>query len=409
MGVVLLFFLLLLINELFYKKIAQRHPFVSIKLIKRIFLYHTLFALVYYVYAIYSPSDSKQYYFVLSGLNEGWLDTISMTNWGIFFTAYPFVVYLDFSFEMCMLLFSWFGFIGFVYAYLFIAENIKEKVIVFGKYDLLKLLLFLPNMHFWSASLGKGSLIFMGIMMFIYSVRQPKKRIIALILGAFFVFSIRAHMMFFMIVGVLFGIFFGNDQKLNSATKFFLILSGFIFIYLGADSILAVANLEKSENLINDFSEFALIRSEGLSEKAGSAVDMSNYSLPFKLFTFWFRPLFVDVPNVLGIFSSIENLLYLLLFFKICNKSFLRFIKKAPSVVKMSAMIFLLTSFAMTFVMSNLGIIMRQKSQVMYFGFFVIYYFLAYEKARKRYLRQKEQDYVKESMPNDKQEITVVM
>lgn len=30
--------------------------------------------------------------------------------------------------------------------------------------------------------------------------------------------------------------------------------------------------------------------------------------------------------------------------------------------------------------MSNLGIIMRQKSMVMYFGFFVIYYFLALEK-----------------------------
>ena len=48
--------------------------------------------------------------------------------------------------------------------------------------------------------------------------------------------------------------------------------------------------------------------------------------------------------------------------------------------VKMSAIGFLLSSFALTFVMSNLGIIMRQKSMVMYFGFFVIYYFLAQEK-----------------------------
>mgnify|MGYP006165878603 CR=1 FL=1 len=52
--------------------------------------------------------------------------------------------------------------------------------------------------------------------------------------------------------------------------------------------------------------------------------------------------------------------------------------------VKMSAIAFLLTSFAMTFVMSNLGIIMRQKSMVMYFGFFVIYYFLAQEEFDRR-------------------------
>jgi hypothetical protein len=51
--------------------------------------------------------------------------------------------------------------------------------------------------------------------------------------------------------------------------------------------------------------------------------------------------------------------------------------------VKVSAITFLLSSFAMTFVMSNLGIIMRQKTMVMYFGFFVIYYFLAQEKWQK--------------------------
>ena len=44
-------------------------------------------------------------------------------------------------------------------------------------------------------------------------------------------------------------------------------------------------------------------------------------------------------------------------------------------------MIFFLTSLAMTFIMSNLGIMIRQKTMIMYFMFFVIYYFLAYEKS----------------------------
>ena len=48
--------------------------------------------------------------------------------------------------------------------------------------------------------------------------------------------------------------------------------------------------------------------------------------------------------------------------------------------VKMSLVVFFLSSFALTFVMSNLGIIMRQKSMVMYFLFFVIYYYLAQKK-----------------------------
>jgi hypothetical protein len=384
MGVLVLVVVLWFFSEMIFKGIARSHPYASIKMLRKLFWYHLAFAVVYYIYAVNNPSDSIAYYQVLSLIEGSWLDTMVIRNWGVFFMAYPFKAYFDFSYEMCMLIFSWFGFIGFVFTYLFFTENIKEKIIVFKRYDLLTLLLFLPNMHFWSASLGKGSVIFMGIMMFIYAVRFPKRRIILLILGCFFIYCIRPHVMFFMIVGVIFGTFFGADQKLSVGQKFLVIVSGLVFIYLASSSILAVANLEQSNNLVDDFTQFASERSEGLSEKAGSGVEMLSYPLPLKLFTFWFRPLFVDVPNVLGIFSSMENLLYLLLTLKICNKSFLRFIKKAPSVVKMSAMIFLLTSFAMTFVMSNLGIIMRQKSMVMYFLFFVVYYYLADEKIKKR-------------------------
>ena len=146
--------------------------------------------------------------------------------------------------------------------------------------------------------------------------------------------------------------------------------------------VLAVMGLQGSENLIEDFQAQSEERSEDLSD-AGSGVDMSSYPLPLKLFTFWFRPLFIDAPNALGLIVSVENLIYLLLFFKILKKDFIKFIKKSPAVVKMSFVIFFMTSFAMTFVMSNLGIIMRQKSMVMYYIFFVIYYYLAQKKYEK--------------------------
>jgi len=174
---------------------------------------------------------------------------------------------------------------------------------------------------------------------------------------------------------------------MSTGLKFLIVIASVGFLAAASNSILAVAKLENSENVISDFETFAESRSQGLSEKAGSGVAMSNYPLPVKLFTFWFRPLFVDSPGVLGIFSSFENFIYLLLFAKICNKRFIKFYRNSVYMVKMSAIAFLLTSFAMTFVMSNLGIIMRQKSMVMYFAFFVIYYFLAqeeYDKQQKR-------------------------
>jgi len=61
----------------------------------------------------------------------------------------------------------------------------------------------------------------------------------------------------------------------------------------------------------------------------------------------------------------------------------------------MSLVIFLSASFAMTFVMSNLGIIMRQKTMVMYFLFFVIYYYLAEKKYIKLLALKKKRDLLK--------------
>ena len=285
------------------------------------------------------------------------------------------------SFESMMLLYSWFGYVGFVYAYMFFKENIPVNVTVFKRYDLLKLLLFLPNMHFWTASLGKGSLIFMGLMVFAFAAKKPRERMLLVLVGGFFVYMIRPPIMLFLLVGVMVGLLTGRE-KLGIGMRIVLVLASIGFLYSASTTILNVAKIQNSTNVVADFQDFASTQSDRL-ESAGSGVAMQSYPLPMKLFTFWFRPLFVDSPSILGLFSSAENLVYLLLFYKICNRRFLVFIKKAPYMVKMAGVTFLLASYAMTFVMSNLGIIMRQKSMVMYFGFFVVYYFLAEAKWQK--------------------------
>jgi hypothetical protein len=374
---IVVFFLLFVISQVLLKTLSNKFSFFDKKLMNKLYWYHTLFFLIYFTYATFNASDSKAY-FVSASMAQDDLMTLFKTGTKfIVFVANPFVQ-LGFSYITMMLLFSWFGFVGFVYAYLFFKENITINVTVFKKFDLLTLLLFLPNMHFWTASLGKGSLIFMGLMVFIYGLRFPQKRIFSLIIGGGLVYMIRPHVLLFLLVGVMVGILTGKS-KIGGGVKFLVLLISLGFLYFAQNSILGVANLEGSENVIQDFDQFAADQSRRLVS-SNSGVDMSNYPLPLKFFTFWFRPLFIDSPSVLGVFSSIENLIYLLLFAKICNKRFFRFILKAPYLVKTCLIIFVLTSFALTFVMSNLGIIMRQKSMVMYFGFFVIYYFLATEK-----------------------------
>ncbi len=346
-----------------------------------LYLYHLVFFGIYYWYASVSLSDSHTYYRFLTEYEGNWLAMFGTDTNFIHFISYPFYL-LGFSYEMMMLLFSWFGYLGFLYAYMFFRENIPLKIKVFKKFDLLSLILFFPNMHFWTASLGKGAPIFLGLMMFTYAIKNPKGRLFLLLLGSAIVFYIRPHVFMFVAVGSVLG-FMSGKEKIAFWKKALIYVTMIGTLLLVQDQILAVMNLQGSENIIEDFQNVSEQRAEDLSSSAGSGVDMASYPLPLKLFTFWFRPLFIDAPNFLGIITSFENLLYLLLFVKIIKRDFIKFVMKSPALVKMSLVIFLMASFAMTFVMSNLGIIMRQKSMVMYFIFFVIYYYLAQKKYDK--------------------------
>lgn len=341
-----------------------------------LFLYHLFFFGVYYTYALFNNSDSKLY-FDRPQWRSSWMEYFGTSTTFIDFMSWPFINVLGFNYEMMMVLFAWFGYIGFVYAYMFFRENIPIKIKVFN-IDFLTLVLFLPNMHFWTASLGKGAPIFMSLMMFAYAIKDPKGRWFTLLFGSLITYYIRPHVFLFVAAGTVLGYMTGREKI--AFWKKMLIYIGMIGgLIMVQDTILGMAGLNETENLVEGFEEFSEDRGSELA-KSGSGVEMADYPLPVKLFTFWFRPLFLDAPGLLGFIVSIENLIYLLLVFKILKFDFLKFLKKSPIAVKMSLTSFILASLAMAFVMSNLGIIMRQKSMVMYFLFFVIYYYLAQKK-----------------------------
>lgn len=379
-GVLVLIFMFFGLNQALFNSYGNRHPFLDKKRLNLIYFYHLVFFGVFVWYATNNPSDSHRYFMDLQSHSGSWFELWGTDTKFINFVSWPFYK-IGFSYEMLMLTFSWFGFIGFFYAYLFMREKIPLKIKVFKDLDLFTLILFLPNMHFWTASLGKDSLIFMALMMFTYAIIDPKARAFILILSSIIIFHIRPHVFMFVAVGVIIGYFTGKE-KIAFWKKAVISLTMITTLILVQDQILGVLGLEGSENILEDIESETAERADELMT-SGSAVEMSNYPLPLKFFTFWFRPLFLDAQNFMGLIVSFENLIYLLLFIKIIRKDFVKFIMKAPALVKMSLFIFLMSSFALTFVMSNLGIIIRQKSMVMYFLLFVIYYFLAQKKYDK--------------------------
>lgn len=390
-GALILLIFLFIITQAIFSGFERKHPFFSKKLMNGLFAYHLFFCVVYYTYALFNPSDSKKYFERPQWWNN-WGDYFGTSTTFIDFVSWPFINVLGFNYEMMMLLYGWMGFMGFVYAYLFFRENIPISIKVF-KIDLLTLLLFLPNMHFWTASLGKGAPIFLGLMLYAYAIKDAKSRWILLGLSSVFIYFIRPHVFLFVAVGTVLGYLTGKE-KVSFTRKLLISVVMIGGLVIAKDTILGMAGLDGSQDLVGGFEDFSEDRAAELS-KSTSGVDMASYPLPLKLFTFWFRPLFFDAPGLLGLIVSFENLIYLMLFSKILKKDFIRFIRNSPVTVKMSLTVFFLSSLALTFVMSNLGIIMRQKSMVMYFLFFVIFYYLA-QKKYTRLMRIKKQRKAKE-------------
>ena len=123
--------------------------------------------------------------------------------------------------------------------------------------------------------------------------------------------------------------------------------------------------------------------------KATSGVDISNYNLPMLLFTFLYRPLFIDAPGALGIVVSFENVFYVLMTLQLFKSGQgFTYPVRAGFLAKSAFFSFLTVSIALAQVSGNLGIAIRQKSQVMLLLLFVIISFLDEQKLDQWKLRQ---------------------
>lgn len=379
LGAIFLIFILFGLSQPILNNIKKEHPYLKAGLLNQLFWYHMFFGLVYYTYAIFNRSDSHRYYQMAKTGWENWGDAFFEGTGFIEWLAFPFVRYLNFNYEMAMFFFTWIGFWGFVHFYLVFKENLRFNP-KFEGWDAITILMFLPNMHFWTASLGKGAVIFGGLGILVYGLSWPGKRKLYIALGGFIVYMIRPHILFAVLIGMGVGYILGRE-KIPMYQKYLTAIAGIVFSVLFYENIMIYLQIDP-ENFLESFEERSNKVSTDLSS-SGSGIDMSNYSTPFKLITFWFRPLFIDAPNALGIVVSVENLIYIYMFSRILKKDFITYIKSAPAMVKMSGIVFISVSISMTYMMSNLGIIIRQKSQIMYFMLFVVVAFMDWQKTNK--------------------------
>jgi hypothetical protein len=383
MSAVIVFFFTSILSFYIIGRLKERYKFLDAGLLRNVYFYHVALSLVYYAYILFNPSDSRAYYrkVIYGYRGDNWIDYYGTSTTFIEWIAYPFIEYLGLSFEGSMVLFSFFGFLGFVYFYVFFRENVRFKHSFMGM-DFLTLIFFLPNLHFWSASLGKGSVIFLGFGLFFYGISKVRTRILAVAIGGFIIYHVRPHIMLVVLVSSAVGFIFSTKGVSTFWRVVFITGASIAFFFIYQD-VLSLVGIQEDEFLTEGMD--LTHRAKELT-KATSGVDITSYSLPMQLFTFLYRPLFIDAPGALGLIVSFENVFYLLVTLQLLISSGgLRYLLTGDFLVKSAFLSFITISLALAQIAGNLGLAMRQKSQVMILLLFVA---IAYLDQKKYYQYQ---------------------
>ncbi len=339
------------------------------RFLKKLFWYHLFLSFAYYLYSVFNRSDSHFYYEKVLNDFRGpdWSSFYGTSTTFIEWTGYPFIRWLGFSFEAVMALFAFFGFLGFIYFYKFFRERIVFRN-TFGRFDLLHLFFLLPNLHFWSGSYGKGAFIFLGIGLLFYGLNNIQKRYWILFIGALLTYHIRPHILLVILASGVIGFTF-SSKGVGWGIKIMMIVIAAISLGFIYQDVLNMVGLE-TETVLTEGLNMGN-RATELS-KATSGLDITTMSLPVQVFTFLFRPLFFDAPGMLGIIVSFENVFLLLITLVFFLKGGIPYIIKGDFAVKTAFFSFITVSIALAQISGNLGIAIRQKSQIMMLFLFII-------------------------------------
>ncbi|WP_373399081.1 hypothetical protein V8V91_05025 [Algoriphagus halophilus] len=293
------------------------------------------------------------------------------------------------------ILFGFLGFIGIRYIFVMTADLFPENHEVLG-IPLFPAVFYFLNLHFWSAGVGKDAICFWGIAWFFFAVQKYKTRWWQAAIALFFVYLARPHMGQALISGAGLAILLGSEVKLG----YKIVLSGLA----AAGAILLLPStleaLRIEELSFEALETMSGVRSAGLNtSNVGSGVNLASYSWPMKLFTYMFRPLFIDSHNIVTFLSSFENLLYLWLSLFIYRNWTPEAIRDMPLFIKAGMLTFIPVAWAFMGALSNLGIIMRMKNMTMIYFLLFCFFLIAYNKKLRiqkvqekiRYYQQREE------------------
>ncbi len=298
-----------------------------------LFLYHLVFAWFAYDYVNQNNGDAVKYWFVGKNLSHAnWLDFLGPGSEFIQFITFPFVKYLQLPGWAGCLLFSALSGIGFVRLWGLLKEIATgNRVLLWVSIAFL----LLPNVHFWTSLIGKEAMLFLPIVLITEEIYKKRYFSVQILLSFLLIAWVRPHLAFVFLVAYGTAVFWKGEIALKTKS----ILAG---LTLGCGAVLyfLLSQITHArDGLITKI--VRLYEAHNLKLKGTSAyVPMEEYSFPYKLFTFYFRPLPLEKQNLHYTLIGFENLFLFILFIGILILVFRNFKSIRWGVFQVFAMVF---------------------------------------------------------------------
>lgn len=269
-----------------------------------LYLWHTIFCLLYAWYVNEYGGDAGYYY--STSTREPLVFSFGTLAVKMF-TSY-FSNSIGLSFLATSLVFNIFGFIG------LIAFDAALRSAVFQKKKnicrLASVIVFLPSVSFWSAGIGKDSLAFMSAGLALWAALNFKKRIGVMVPSILIMFFVRPHIAGILIISFLVSIVI--QKRLPLVFRFAIATIALIVTVLVVPIGLKYSVFENAKSTKSV--EKYIQQRASYNKEGGGGIDISKMSTPLQVGTYLFRPFPFEAHNLTSFAASLDNMVLLYLF-----------------------------------------------------------------------------------------------
>ncbi len=334
--------------------------------------YHLLFVYIFINYTSINGGDSSLYWFktpVTHGYS--WSQLFYYGNKLMCWFNYPFAVLLKLPIWVGYVLYGIVGLMGILQFYKLVKLVLGDRLIILG-YNVLPIIAFMPNLHFWTAGITKEVLCFYAIATMLLQLQLRNLKSWSFIGSCALLVGIRPHvaLMFLVAFGAvyLWTVSLSRTRKITLSIAFCFLA---VVLYVLVCNIIHINPLDWERWLVNNKNwRDSFIES-------GSYVHIDSWNIPYQLFSFNFRPFFYDIHHHYSWILSIENLVLFTLYITAFIQTVRFRLFKINNVVIGGIILFnLIGSLIYMQRYAGLGIFVRTKMMFQPFMVIVLFYIL---------------------------------